>query len=113
MNKKSLKNDIYTRLYDFEVMKKEMASLETPMLDIDEFNETVKKQGFDFLLDNTTITFTDAILHHIEHLEMLKKQAKELLITTIDASMEHDTSKQRAAKQDIIKKYNAYMASLG
>ena len=112
MNRKDFINNVYAGLDDMNTAKAELASLELPVLDYEEFKETVKKQGFDFLLDNSTITVSDAIMYHIEFLENAKTQAKNLLTLIIDAGMEHDTADQQEAKKEIAKKYNDYMDSL-
>ena len=112
MNRKDFINSVYAGLDDMNTAKAELASLELPELDYEEFNERVNKQGFDFLLDNSTITVTDAIMTHIEFLENAKTLAKNLLTFIIDASMEHDTADQQEAKKEIAKKYNDYMDSL-
>ena len=113
MNRKDFINNVYAGLDDMNTAKAELASLELPVLDYEEFKETVKKQGFDFLLDNSTITVSDAIMNHIEFLENAKTLAKNLLTLIIDAGMEHDTADQQEAKKEIAKKYNDYMDSLG
>ena len=113
MNRKDFINNVYAGLDDMNTAKAELASLELPVLDYEEFKETVKKQGFDFLLDNSTITVSDAIMDHIEFLENAKTQAKNLLTLIIDAGMEHDTADQQEAKKEIAKKYTDYMYSLG
>ena len=106
-------NDIFCKFDDLRSMEQEVASYNIANLTYDEFIETVKKQGFDFLLDNSTITVSDAIMNHIEFLENAKTQAKNLLTLIIDAGMEHDTADQQEAKKEIAKKYNDYMDSLG
>lgn len=112
MTKKELLNEVYAGIDDLETAKAEIASLETPNLNYEEFIETVEKQGFDFLLDNSTITVSDAIMYHIEFLEAATKKATALMTLIIDASMEHDTDEHQEAKQEITKKFNAYMDSL-
>ena len=112
MSRKDFINSVYAGIDDLRTVKAEIASLDTPNLDYEEFKETVKKQGFDFLLDNSTITVSDAIMDHIEFLENAKTQAKNLLTLIIDAGMEHDTADQQEAKKEIAKKYNDYMDSL-
>ena len=103
MSRKDFINSVYAGIDDLRTVKAEIASLDTPNLDYEEFKETVKKQGFDFLLDNSTITVSDAIMNHIEFLENAKTLAKNLLTLIIDAGMEHDTVDQHEAKKEIAK----------
>ena len=112
MSRKDFINSVYAGIDDLRTVKAEIASLDTPNLDYEEFKETVKKQGFDFLLDNSTITVSDAIMNHIEFLENAKTLAKNLLTIIIDAGMEHASVDQNEAKKEIAKKYNDYMDSL-
>lgn len=112
MTKKELLNEVYAGIDDLETAKAEIASLETPNLNYEEFIETVEKQGFDFLLNDSTITVSDAIMSHIEFLEAAMEKAVSIMTLIINSSVEQDTAEQIEAKKNILKKYNAYMDSL-
>ena len=106
-------NDIFCKFDDLRSMKQEVASYNIANLTYDEFIETVKKQGFNFLEQDSTNTITDELTSYIHSLEYAIRRSKELLTLIIDSSAEHDTSAQREAKQKIIKKYNEYLNTLG
>lgn len=112
MTKKELLNEVFAGIDDLETAKVEIASIETPQLNYEEFIETVEKQGYDFLLYDSTITVSDCIMNHIEILEAATKKAVALMTLIMDSSVEHDTTEQVEAKKNILKKYNAYMDSL-
>ena len=106
-------NDIFCKFDDLRSMKQEVASYNIANLTYDEFIETVKKQGFNFLEQDSTNTITDELTSYIHSLEYAIRHSKELLTLIIDSSAEHDTSAQREAKQKIVKKYNEYLNTLG
>ena len=106
-------NDIFCKFDDLRSMKQEVASYNIANLTYDEFIETVKKQGFNFLEQDSTNTITDELTSYIHSLEYALRHSKELLTLIIDSSAEHDTSAQREAKQKILKKYNEYLNTLG
>lgn len=106
-------NDIFCKFDDLRSMEQEVASYNIANLTYDEFIETVKKQGFNFLEQDSTNTITDELTSYIHSLEYALRHSKELLTLIINSSAEHDTPEQREAKHEILKKYNEYLNTLG
>lgn len=94
-------NNIFFKFDDLERMGQELASYNLATLTYEEFTETVEKQGFDYVMYDSTITVTNELRHYISSLQIALDKARELVNLINEAEDHYYRPEQGEAKQDI------------